>query len=54
MVGAALHDIDLVAIRADGEPCDGKVVIARLDNEVMLKRYRRIDDGAREAGGCSP
>ena len=38
-----LHDGDLVAIRADAEPCDGKIVVARLDNEVTLKRLRRID-----------
>jgi len=38
-----LHDGDLVAIRADAEPCDGKIVVARLDNEVTLKRYRRVD-----------
>ena len=39
-----LHDGDLVAIRADAEPCDGKIVVARLDNEITLKRYRRIDE----------
>ena len=39
-----LHDGDLVAIRADAEPCDGKIVVARLDDEVTLKRYRRIDE----------
>ena len=39
-----LHDGDLVAIRAEAEPCDGKIVVARLDNEVSLKRYRRVDE----------
>lgn len=39
-----VHDDDLVAIRADAEPCDGKIVVARLDNEVSLKRYRRVDE----------
>ena len=43
-----LHDGDLVAIRADAEPYDGKIVVARLDNEVTLKRYRRIDDATVE------
>ena len=38
-----LHDGDLVAVRADTEPCDGKIVVARLDNEVTLKRYRLVD-----------
>ena len=38
-----LHDGDLVAIRADTEPREGKLVVARIDNEVTLKRLRRID-----------
>ena len=44
MERAGLRDGDMVAIRADAEPCDGKIVVARLDNEVTLKRYRRIDE----------
>ena len=39
-----LHDGDLVAIRPDSELRDGKIVVARLDNEVTLKRLRRIDE----------
>lgn len=39
-----LHDGDLVAVCSDAEPCDGKIVVARLDNEVTLKRYRLIDE----------
>ena len=27
-----LYDGDLVAIRAEAEPCDGRVMVARLDN----------------------
>ena len=39
-----LHDSELVAIRAEAEPCEGKVIVARLDNEVTLKHYRRVDE----------
>ena len=38
-----LHDGDVVAIRADAEPCDGKIVVARIGSEVTLKRLRRLD-----------
>ena len=38
-----LHDGDLVAIRTDAEPSDGKIVVARVDNEVTLKRLHRLD-----------
>ena len=34
----------MVAIRANAEPCNGKIVVVRLDNEITLKRYRRIDE----------
>lgn len=39
-----VQDGEAVATRADAEPCDGKFVVARLDNQVTLKRYRRVDD----------
>ena len=39
-----VHDGDWVALCADAEPCDGKIVVARLDSEVTLQRYRRVDE----------
>ena len=39
-----LNDGDTVAIKATPEAEDGQVVAARVENEVTLKRYRRIDD----------
>ena len=43
MSRARLHDGDLVAICADAEPCEGKIVVARIENEATLKRLRRIN-----------
>ena len=40
---SGLQDGDVVAIRADSEPPNGKIVIARLDNEATLKHYQRVD-----------
>ena len=38
-----VNDGDLVAIRADATECEGKIVVARIEGEVTLKRLRRID-----------
>ena len=38
-----LHDGDLVAVCAGGDACDGKIVVARIDNEVTLKCLVRLN-----------
>ena len=43
-----LNDGDLVAIHATPEAQNGDVVVARIDGEVTLKRYKRLDDGTIE------
>ena len=43
MNGLGLQTGDMVAIKARREAHNGEVVVARLGNEVTLKRYRRLD-----------
>ena len=43
-----LNDGDLVAIHVTPEARNGDVVVARIDGEVTLKRYRKLDDGTIE------
>lgn len=40
MVGAGILDGDLVAVRRTGEVRNNQIVVARLDDEVTVKRYR--------------
>ena len=43
MNGLGLQTGDMVAVKARREAHNGEVVVARLGNEVTLKRYRRLD-----------
>ena len=38
-----LHEGDLVAVRADANACEGKIVVARFDNLVTLQRLVRLN-----------
>ncbi|MBZ0253898.1 MAG: hypothetical protein K8I02_11220, partial [Candidatus Methylomirabilis sp.] len=40
MIGAGIHDGDLLIVDRSIEPADGKVVIAVLDGELTVKRLR--------------
>lgn len=46
MVGAGILDGDLVAVRRTSEARNNQIVVARLDDEVTVKRYRPEKDGA--------
>lgn len=46
MVGAGILDGDLVAVRRTSEARNNQVVVARLDDEVTVKRYRPEKGGA--------
>lgn len=45
MIGAGIHDRDLLVVDRSLEPVDGAVVIAAVDGELTVKRLRR--DGER-------
>jgi DNA polymerase V len=44
MEGAGIHDGDLLVVDRAVEPTDGAVVVAALDGELTVKRYRRHGD----------
>ena len=41
MVNAGIFDGDLLAVHRSSEAHDGQIVVARLDDDVTVKRYRR-------------
>ena len=41
MVNAGIFDGDLLAVHRSGEAHDGQIVVARLEDDVTVKRYRR-------------
>jgi DNA polymerase V len=43
MVGAGIHDGDLIVIDRAHEVKDGSIVVARLNDEFVVKRFRMID-----------
>lgn len=44
MKNAGIHDGDLLVVDRAVEPTDGSVVVAALDGELTVKRYREQDD----------
>ena len=44
MNGLGLQTGDMVAVKARQEANNGEVVVARIGNEVTLKKYRRVDE----------
>ncbi len=46
MTGVGILDGDLVAVHRTGEARKGQIVVARLDDEVTVKRYRPARGGA--------
>ena len=34
---------DIVAVKRDPDPCDGDIVIARIDGDITLKRFYRVN-----------
>ena len=46
MEGAGIHDGDLLVVDRAVEPTDGAVVVAALDGELTVKRYRDRAGGA--------
>ncbi len=47
MVGAGIHDGDLLVVDRSIDPTPGRVVIAALDGELTIKRLGRGPDGLR-------
>jgi len=47
MINAGIHDGDLLAVHAQHEAHNGQIVVARLGDEITVKRYRRDGDWAR-------
>lgn len=43
MVNAGIHENDLLAVHATPEAGDGRIVVARIDDEVTVKRLRMRD-----------
>ena len=43
MIDAGILDGDLLAVHRSGEARNGQIVVARLDDEVTVKRFRRRD-----------
>ncbi|MDR1935591.1 MAG: transcriptional repressor LexA [Candidatus Accumulibacter sp.] len=41
MIGAGIFDGDLLAVHRSGEAHDGQIVVARMEDEVTVKRYHR-------------
>ncbi|MDR2789115.1 MAG: transcriptional repressor LexA [Candidatus Accumulibacter sp.] len=41
MINAGIFDGDLLAVHRDSEAHDGQIVVARMEDEVTVKRYRR-------------
>lgn len=44
MIEAGINENDLLAVHATPDASDGQVVVARIDDEVTVKRLRRRDD----------
>jgi len=41
MIDAGIHDGDLLAVHRTSEASNGQIVVARLDDEVTVKRFKR-------------
>ena len=50
MVGAGINDGDLLVVDRSLRPADGDIIIACLDGEFTVKRYREEGTGNREQG----
>jgi repressor LexA len=40
MINAGIHDGDLIAIKKSGHAREGAIIVARVNNEVTVKRLR--------------
>ena len=47
MTGAGILDGDLLAVHKTPEARNGQIVVARVDDEVTVKRYQRTSNAAR-------
>lgn len=45
MIDAGIHEQDLLAVHATPDADNGRIVVARIDDEVTVKRFRRSRDG---------
>ena len=45
---AGLQDGDIVAVERNPEPCEGDIVVARIEDAITLKRFHRSSGGAIE------
>ena len=44
MIGAGINDGDILIIRMQNHADNGQIVVARIDQDVTLKRYFLIED----------
>lgn len=54
MTGAGIEDGDLIAVHRTPEAEPGRIVVARLDDEITVKRLRRTRDGGIELHSENP
>ena len=47
MVGAGILNDDLVGIRKSADAQNGEIIVARIDDEVTLKRFKKDSKGLR-------
>ena len=52
MIGAGIHDGDLLVVDRSARATDGKVVIVALNGELTVKRLRK-EKGKRSCVGCT-
>ena len=50
MIGAGINDGDLLVVDRSLRPADGDIIIACVDGEFTVKRYREEGTGKREQG----
>ena len=47
MVGAGILNDDLVGVRKSADAQNGEIIVARIDDEVTLKRFKKDSSGIR-------
>ena len=50
MIGAGIQDGDLLVVDRSLRPADGDIIVASVDGEFTVKRYREEGTGKREQG----
>jgi len=45
MIDVGIHDGDLLAVHKTQDATNGQIVVARIDDEVTVKRFQRVSRG---------